>query len=89
MAVTMAGHRVPAVDAVGKVLQGMLDKAELVKQTNLPLNKSDIGDSFEKIGAIFNHLVSPEAKKRSQYAVIDTAARDIFNNLLVSFAPAR
>lgn len=81
----MAGYGVPAVGEVGTILQEMLDKALVVKQTNAiepPLHKSDLAELFERVELVFAGLPSPESKK----AIIDTAVRDTFNNLLVSRA---
>ena len=87
----MAGHGVPAVDEFGGLLRVMLrrarPKAEAIKVTNTvepPLIKSDLTDLFEQVDSIFSPAASPELKKRSQYAVIETAVRDAFNDLLVS-----
>ncbi|KAF4628109.1 hypothetical protein G7Y89_g10040 [Cudoniella acicularis] len=83
----MAGHGVQAVDAFGGLLLEMLQRAEMVKQTNTvepALHKTDLGDHFERVESIFPSSSSPETKKRSQYAVIETAVRDTFNNILAS-----
>lgn len=75
----------PAVGEVGAILQEMLDKALVVKQTNAiepPLYKSDLAELFDRIESVFAGLPSPDSKK----AIIDTAVRDTFNNLLVSRA---
>ncbi|TAQ86778.1 hypothetical protein B7494_g4892 [Chlorociboria aeruginascens] len=83
----MAGHGVQAVVAFGELLSSMLQNAEMVKKTSTvepPLSKSDIGKSFAQLAEIFSFSVSPELKKRNQYAVIETAVRDEFNNLLAS-----
>lgn len=88
----MAGHAVQAVDDFRGLLREMLQRAEQRKETNtvdLPLSKSDFTDLFERSEPIFPSTAPLEAKKRSQYAVIETAVRDTFNNLLVSGASAR
>lgn len=92
MAVTMEGHGLPTVDAFAQLLLEMLQQAELVKHTHTvesPLNKTDLANTYEQIDQMFNESASVEAKKRSQYAIIETAVRDTFNNLLVSLAPVR
>jgi THO complex subunit 1 len=96
MTAIMVGHGVPAVDEFGGVLRGMLQrartKAKAFKDTNTvepPLIKSDLTDIFERVDSIFSPAASPELKKRSQYAVIETAVRDAFNNLLVSLESIR
>jgi len=85
----MAGHGVPAVDAFGELLTEMLERARATKKTDTvepPLNKADLVDLFEQLDSIFPPSSSPEVKKRSQYAVIETAVRLKFNDLLVSLA---
>lgn len=86
MAVTMVEHGVDAVYAFGGILEEMLEQAESIKQTSTvdpPLNKSDIEDFLEQVESMFGSLKSVEQKKRSQYAIIETAVRNAFNNLLV------
>jgi THO complex subunit 1 len=88
----MAGHGVPAVDAFGDLLSKMLERARSTKKTDTvepPLNKADLVDLFEQFDSTFPPSSSPEVKKRSQYAVIETAVRLKFNHLLVSLAPIR
>jgi THO complex subunit 1 len=88
----MAGHAVQAVDDFGGLLLEMLQRAEQQKQTDTvepPLNKSDFTDLFERVESIFPSTAPPEVKKRGQCAVIETAVRDTFNNLLVSRASGR
>lgn len=83
----MASHGVQAVDAVGELLREMLQRVEMVKQTNTvepALKKTDLGELYERVDSIFPSASSQEVKKRSQYAVIETAVRDTFNNILVS-----
>lgn len=83
----MAGHGVQAVHDFQELLQQMLLEAEVAKQTDTvepPLNKADLEDLFVRASSIFPPLASPEIRKRSQYAVIETAVRDTFNDLLVS-----
>jgi THO complex subunit 1 len=92
MAVSMEGHGVPAVDSSAQLLLEMLRQAELVKQTNTvepPLSKNDLGDLWAQFDSIFSEATTLETKKRGQYAIIETAARDTFNNLLVSLLPVQ
>ncbi|PQE22233.1 guanylate kinase protein [Rutstroemia sp. NJR-2017a WRK4] len=87
MAVSMEGRGVPAVDSSAQLLLEMLRQAELVKQTNTvepPLSKNDLGDLWAQFDSIFSDATTLETKKRGQYAIIETAARDTFNNLLAS-----
>jgi THO complex subunit 1 len=81
--VRMASYGVQAVEEFGQLLDQMLKAALVVKQTSTiepPLNKSDLAEFFERVPSIFPPTSSPESKKH----VIETAARDAFNNLLVS-----
>jgi len=83
----MAGYGVPAVGEVVVILQEMLREAQVVKQTYTiepPLHKSDLVRFFERLHSTFAGVPSPDSKKH----VIETAVRDIFNNLLVSRASA-
>lgn len=79
----MAGYGVPAVGDVGGLLMEMLERAQVVKQTTTvepPLHKSDIAELFLRFESKFPEGSSSESKKH----IIETAVRDIFNNLLVS-----
>jgi hypothetical protein len=81
--VRMASYGVQAVEEFGQLLDQMLKAALVIKQTSTiepPLNKSDLAEFFERVPSIFPPTSSPESKKH----VIETAARDAFNNLLVS-----
>ncbi|KAH8683150.1 guanylate kinase [Tricladium varicosporioides] len=83
----MANHGAQAVDAVGELLREILQRVEMVKQTNKvgsALKKTDLGEFYAKVEPIFPSTLSQEVKKRSQYAVIETAVRDTFNNILAS-----
>lgn len=87
----MEGHGLPMVDSFAQLLSEMLQQAELVKETHTiesPLSKTELASTYERINQIFSET-SIESKKRSQYAIIETAVRDTFNNLLVSLAPVR
>jgi THO complex subunit 1 len=79
----MASSMFLAVEEFGKFLEGMLEKARDVKKSDTiepPLNKSDLYESFEQVNSMFPPTMSLESRKHS----IDAAARDVFNNLLVS-----
>ncbi|ESZ93055.1 hypothetical protein SBOR_6576 [Sclerotinia borealis F-4128] len=85
----MEGHGLPMVDAFEQLLLEMLQQADSVKQTHTiesPLNKTDLANTYERIDRIFSEVASLESKKRSQYAIIETAVRDTFNNLLASIS---
>ncbi|QSZ35553.1 hypothetical protein DSL72_008423 [Monilinia vaccinii-corymbosi] len=89
MAVIMGTHGLPTVGAFAQLLLEMLQQAELVKQSHTiesPLNKTDLANTYERIDQIFSESAPIEAKKRSQYAIIETAVRDTFNNLLASIS---
>ncbi len=86
----MAGHAVEAVEAFQGLLQEMLDKARATKQTvtiEPPLARSDFTDLLQRVQSI-EHLGQPlESNKSFRYAVIETAVRGVFNDLLVSHSP--
>ncbi len=69
------------------LLDEMLEAASIIKQTSTiepPLNKSDLAEFFERVPSIFPPTSSPESKKH----IVETAAQEIFNNLLVSCTPS-
>ena len=79
----MAGHGVQAVKDFGRLLEEMLEAASAIKRTNTiepPLNKTDLAELFEQVPLVFSTTSSLESRKH----IIETAARDAFNNLLVS-----
>jgi THO complex subunit 1 len=79
----MAGHGVQAVEDFGRLLEEMLGAASAIKRTSTmepPLNKSDLGELFERVPSVFSPTSSLESRKH----IIETAARDAFNDLLVS-----
>jgi hypothetical protein len=92
MIANMAGHEVQGVDKFGELLVEMLQRAAEVKKTHTvdpPLNKSDLVDILERVELeFFSAAESTEQRKRS-HAVIETAFRDKFNNLLVSLPSIR
>lgn len=74
-------HGVPQVTAVGDLLNESLDHARNIKPTSSiepALNKADFESLLTRLAPVFT--VSDRAR---QYAVIETAARDIFSNLIV------
>ncbi|CAG8959381.1 hypothetical protein HYFRA_00001279 [Hymenoscyphus fraxineus] len=83
----MAGQGVQAVGKFRELLEELLQEAEAAKPNGLiepPLNKDDLGDISERVNSVFLPVTSPEVRKRSQYAVVETAARDTFNDLLAT-----
>lgn len=83
MIVAMASHGVQAVGDFGELLHEILVKASVVKGTDAvepPLHRSNLSGLFERVDSIFPVTLSSESKRHA----IETAARDTFNNLLVS-----
>lgn len=104
----MADYGVQAVAEFEELLQEILQRADEAKPDNTiepPLDKTDLGDLFERFDILFPssevHAAKEEEtvvekeqriaeekkrdlKKRNQYAIIETAARDTFQHLLVS-----
>lgn len=90
----MAGHGVQAVGDFRSLLEELIQRAEAAKPNGTiepPLNKTDLGDISERVNSVFEPIAPADAKerKRSQYAVVETAVRDTFNDLLVSRASHR
>jgi hypothetical protein len=84
---SMAGHGVQGVDEFKKLLQEMLERAEMVKESRTvdpPVTKSDLRELFERVeDEFFSSATTPELRKR-KHAVIETAVRETFNSILVS-----
>ncbi|KAK7751498.1 hypothetical protein SLS62_006583 [Diatrype stigma] len=80
------GHSVPQVTAVGDLLSEALDHARIVKPTSSiepALNKSDFESLLARLVPVFTSAPTGQAADRArQYAVIETAARDLFSNLI-------
>lgn len=90
----MAGHGVQAVGDFRSLLEELIQRAEAAKPNGTiepPLNKADLGDISEHVNSVFEPIASTDVKerKRCQYAVVETAVRDTFNDLLVSRAAHR
>lgn len=86
----MAGMGVEVVEAFAEYLRILLDKAETASQIDrieVPLMKSDLDISYEPFHNIFGSISGDDRKR--QYAVIETAVRNAFNSVLVSFKAAR
>ncbi|CAK7227876.1 hypothetical protein SBRCBS47491_006717 [Sporothrix bragantina] len=80
-------HGIPAVEAIGVYLQELLDHAEIVKpeRTLEPtLVKSDFDDIYGHVARMFTGFDDPSGRKLRQYAIVETAARDIFGKLIAS-----
>lgn len=91
---------VPAVVRVGKILEHLLSEAASSKQTSAiepAANPPDFEDLTARIAAALKDDVSPSVKddngvpqetdKLRQFAVLETAARDIFDELIVLTTP--
>jgi THO complex subunit 1 len=87
MIANMAGHGVQGMDEFTMLLGEMLQRAAMVKQTNTvepPLNKSNLDDLFERVEReFFSSAITLELRKR-KHAIVETAAREAFNSILVS-----
>lgn len=84
----MACYGVQAVEDFGRFLEEMLGAALAIKRTSTiepAINKSDLAEWFERLPSVLPPASTPEARKH----IIETAARDAFNNLLVSRASVR
>lgn len=75
------------MDEFKDLLLEMLQKAEVVKESSAiepPITKTDLSDFFERVESnYFSSANTVELKKR-KHAVIETAARETFNSILVS-----
>ena len=81
-------HGILAVEAISAYLQELLDHAETAKPSRAlepTLAKSDFDDIYCHVARIFTGFDDPNGKKLRQYAIIETAARDIFGELIVGF----
>lgn len=79
-------HGIPAVEAIGAYLQVLLDHAESFKQARAlepTLTKSHFDDIYGHVARIFAGFDDPNGRKLRQYAIVETAARDIFGELIV------
>jgi THO complex subunit 1 len=93
---TIDSHGVSGVAAAGAFLDNLLARAEIVKQTasiEPPLEKSDFDDVRRQLSDALNYeFVADEpvdAKRLQRFAVIETAARDTFKSLIVSWSQNR
>jgi THO complex subunit 1 len=85
-------HGVPGVAAFSAFLENLLARAETVKPTasiEPPLDKADFQDLQTQLNEALG--VDPsqvgevnDAKRTQRYAIIETAVRDTFSNLIVS-----
>ncbi|KAL2181999.1 THO complex subunit 1 transcription elongation factor-domain-containing protein [Thermothelomyces heterothallicus CBS 202.75] len=84
-------HGILGVAAAGAFLNDLLARAESVKKTNSiepPLEKSDLGDLERQLSDALGYEVtadqSADTKKIQRFALIETAARDIFKTLIAT-----
>lgn len=79
----------PAVAAFDALLRELLTEAESVKEVSTiepALSKSDFDDLSGRVSSTATQLPQLEGDKETkgrQYGIIETAARDIFSNLIV------
>ena len=82
----MTGHGVEAVRAFTGLLRELLERAHETKQSTTiepPLVKSHFTELLDRITTIpFGN--KSQGKRVSQYAVIETATRAVFNEIVVS-----
>ncbi|KAK1750648.1 THO complex subunit 1 [Echria macrotheca] len=90
---TIDSHGIDAVADVGAFLEKLLEHAESVKPTTAvepPLDKSDFGYFQDQLNRILGPQPSPkagesaDARKSQRFAIIETAVRDIFSNLIAT-----
>ncbi|KAF4979392.1 hypothetical protein FZEAL_4395 [Fusarium zealandicum] len=97
-ALDTANPAAPVVGAFAVLLQELLSQAEKAKQEHTiepALNKSDFDDLSGRVSTTANQVAGPKVEdgkttndqvKGRQYAIIETAARDIFSNLIATTA---
>ncbi|KAL2195491.1 THO complex subunit 1 transcription elongation factor-domain-containing protein [Corynascus similis CBS 632.67] len=88
---TIDSHGILGVAAAGTFLKELLARAESVKKTasiEPPLEKSDLGDLRQQLsdalGYEFTADEPVDTKKAQRFALIETAARDIFKSLVAT-----
>ena len=83
----MASHGVEAVAAFAVTLKDMLREAGSAKGTDIepPLTRSGLKGLDQRIPSFATMPLDP--KRQPQYAAVETAVRDIFNDLLVRTSP--
>lgn len=82
----MAALEVEAVGVFKGLLGDMLARSGETERTDAierPILKTDIAAELERLQALENFPKTRDAKKSTQYAVIETAVRDAFIELLV------
>ncbi|KAK2742849.1 hypothetical protein FQN55_007633 [Onygenales sp. PD_40] len=82
----MAADEIPAVKVYRQLVQDLLDKAAEVKKDasiEPPLNDSDLGDAIHQI-QLREASGLKEQSQQAQYAVVETAFREKFYDLLAT-----
>lgn len=85
----MAGEDIAAVKVYRQLVQDLLDKAAEIKKDysiEPPLNDADLGDAIHHIQQDQESGLR-EQSQQAQYAVVETAFREKFYDLLVSNPP--
>ncbi|KFY05417.1 hypothetical protein O988_00006 [Pseudogymnoascus sp. VKM F-3808] len=85
----MAALEVEAVNLCKGLLGDMLAQANEVKRTNgiePPILKADIEEEFRRLQEIPSFAEGRDSKKSTRYAVIETAVRDTFIDLLATYS---
>ena len=84
--VEINSHGIPAVETIGAYLSALLDNADDAKPSRAlepALGKADFDDIYVHVGRIFAGFDEVGGKKLRQFAIVETAARDIFGQLIV------
>lgn len=87
----MAGENIASVKVYQQLVQGLLDKATEIKRDcsiEPPLTDADLGDAIRRIQQDQESGLK-EQSQQAQYAVVETAFREKFYDLLVSNAPSK
>ncbi|KAF9875628.1 guanylate kinase [Colletotrichum karsti] len=88
-------HEVPGVVSFAKLLEGLLSRSMAVKSTPTiepALHKADFGDLDDQLARVLATSTTTEQedgatasqRKAQQFAVIETAVRDMFSNLIAT-----
>ena len=83
----MVDHGVQKVGVFGRLLEEMMHRAQKVKNTDTvepALSKSNFDDLIEKLETEFYLDAKSSDLRKPGFAIIESAVRDRFNNLLVS-----
>lgn len=81
-----ARYVVEAVDHMSAILRQMLEEASRIKDSTgiePTITNSDLEDLLQNIES----QVQDDPRRANQFSIIETAVRDIFNELLVSYYP--